>query len=229
MALVLNDEQTMLRDTARVVGRAGPGLAHALSCAMRTMPPASRAISEELRRNGLHRHTDRRGRLAGSGWPCRCWIVLEEIGRNLPSILFCATAVAAVEALKERHRRCAPGSASLAGDTRHSCARDRRGRQATADPVVMKAERSGNGFRLSGKKQFVTHGHIADLIIVAARTAGSADDTNGIGPLRGRQGRRGPHRAEGRTPRGFEHRGTAGVRRRRGRRRCRDRRSRCRA
>ena len=25
--------------------------------------------------------------------------------------------------------------------------------------AVMKAERSGNGFRLSGKKQFVTHGH----------------------------------------------------------------------
>jgi alkylation response protein AidB-like acyl-CoA dehydrogenase len=44
----------------------------------------------------------------------------------------------------------------------------------------MKAERSGNGFKLTGAKQFVTHGHVADIIIVAARTAGAPDDANGI-------------------------------------------------
>ena len=34
----------------------------------------------------------------------------------------------------------------------------------------MKAERSGNGFRLSGRKQFVVQGASADLIVVAARS-----------------------------------------------------------
>jgi alkylation response protein AidB-like acyl-CoA dehydrogenase len=34
----------------------------------------------------------------------------------------------------------------------------------------MKAERAGNGFRLTGAKQFVAHGHVADLLLVAAAT-----------------------------------------------------------
>ena len=42
------------------------------------------------------------------------------------------------------------------------------------------AERSGNGFKLSGKKQFVVHGHVADMLIVSARTAGAAGEENGI-------------------------------------------------
>jgi alkylation response protein AidB-like acyl-CoA dehydrogenase len=44
----------------------------------------------------------------------------------------------------------------------------------------MAAERSGNGFRLSGVKQFVAHGNVADVIVVAARTAGTPDDADGI-------------------------------------------------
>ncbi|HET9511556.1 MAG TPA: acyl-CoA dehydrogenase, partial [Sphingomonas sp.] len=46
--------------------------------------------------------------------------------------------------------------------------------------IAMQAERAGNGFRLTGRKQFVTHGHVADLLIVAARTAGAADEDDGI-------------------------------------------------
>ena len=34
----------------------------------------------------------------------------------------------------------------------------------------MRAERSGNGFRLSGRKQFVVHGASADVTLVAARS-----------------------------------------------------------
>jgi alkylation response protein AidB-like acyl-CoA dehydrogenase len=44
----------------------------------------------------------------------------------------------------------------------------------------MTAERAGNGFRLNGAKQFVAHGHVADLLIVAARTAGSAEEADGV-------------------------------------------------
>jgi alkylation response protein AidB-like acyl-CoA dehydrogenase len=108
-------------------------------------------------------------------------IVLEEIGRNLTPSPFLTTAVAAVEALKgagadvrgEWFPRIASGDAiiGLAIDegTKHRPA-------ATA----LVAERSGNGFKLSGKKQFVVHGHVADMLLVSARTAGSAGEESGI-------------------------------------------------
>jgi alkylation response protein AidB-like acyl-CoA dehydrogenase len=44
----------------------------------------------------------------------------------------------------------------------------------------MQAVRSGNGFKLSGDKGFVVDGHTADLLIVAARTAGAAGEQNGL-------------------------------------------------
>ena len=42
------------------------------------------------------------------------------------------------------------------------------------------AKRSGNGFALSGAKQFVVHGQSADVILVAARTAGAPGETQGV-------------------------------------------------
>ena len=48
------------------------------------------------------------------------------------------------------------------------------------EAIAMEAKRSGNGFSLNGKKQFVIHGASADMIIVAARTAGSAGDKDGL-------------------------------------------------
>ncbi len=44
----------------------------------------------------------------------------------------------------------------------------------------MTATRAGNGFKLSGAKTFVIDGHVAKLLIVAARTSGKAGDTNGL-------------------------------------------------
>src|SRR3546814_2344270 len=38
--------------------------------------------------------------------------------------------------------------------------------------IATTATRSGNGFRLDGKKSFVLHGHVADMSIVAAKTDG---------------------------------------------------------
>jgi alkylation response protein AidB-like acyl-CoA dehydrogenase len=40
--------------------------------------------------------------------------------------------------------------------------------------------RSGNGFKLDGAKALVIDGHVADLLIVAARTAGAAGESGGI-------------------------------------------------
>src|SRR5690606_2969546 len=46
--------------------------------------------------------------------------------------------------------------------------------------VALKAERTGNGFRLTGTKRLVAHGHVADLLVVAARTAGAPGEEEGI-------------------------------------------------
>lgn len=105
-------------------------------------------------------------------------VVLEEIGRNLSPSPFLATAVAAVEALKgtAHAARWFPGI--LAGETVTALAIDEAAKHR--DTIGLQAKRSGNGFKLTGKKQFVTHGHVADLLIVAARTTGNADDAKGI-------------------------------------------------
>jgi alkylation response protein AidB-like acyl-CoA dehydrogenase len=95
-------------------------------------------------------------------------IVLEEIGRNLTPSPFLTTAVAAVEALRGTalRNRWLPGI--LAGDTVAALAVD-EGRKHRPEAIAMRAERSGNGFRLVGRKQFVVHGASADFLIVAAR------------------------------------------------------------
>jgi alkylation response protein AidB-like acyl-CoA dehydrogenase len=46
--------------------------------------------------------------------------------------------------------------------------------------IGMKAEKSGADYRLSGQKTFVIDGHIADFLIVAARTGGKPGDRDGI-------------------------------------------------
>src|SRR3546814_466802 len=96
-------------------------------------------------------------------------IVLEEVGRNLTPSPFLITAVAVVEALRDtRHReRWYPGI--LAGDTVAALAID-EGSKHRPESIAMIAERSGNGFRLSGRKQFVVQGASADFFVVAAAT-----------------------------------------------------------
>ena len=106
-------------------------------------------------------------------------LVLEEIGRNLTPSPFLTTAVAAVRALESSAQadRWFPGI--LAGETVAALAVD-EGKHHDPKGVALEAKRSGNGFALSGAKQFVVHGKAADVILVAARTAGSPGETDGI-------------------------------------------------
>jgi alkylation response protein AidB-like acyl-CoA dehydrogenase len=46
--------------------------------------------------------------------------------------------------------------------------------------VATRAESNGQGFRLSGRKTFVLDGHVADRLIVSARTSGAPGDRAGI-------------------------------------------------
>ena len=106
-------------------------------------------------------------------------VVLEEVGRNLTPSPFLTTALVAVRALEgsAQAERWFPGIA--AGDTVAALAID-EGKGHDPSRITMAARRSGNGFSLSGNKQFVVHGASADLIIVAARTAGAPGETDGL-------------------------------------------------
>ncbi|HXW85628.1 MAG TPA: acyl-CoA dehydrogenase, partial [Candidatus Binataceae bacterium] len=46
--------------------------------------------------------------------------------------------------------------------------------------IAVTASRSGAGYTISGSKTFVLDGHVADLLVVAARTSGDSTDTRGI-------------------------------------------------
>ena len=109
-------------------------------------------------------------------------ILMEEIGRTLMPSPFLATSVLAASALarggseaqKSQYLpKISDGSllAALAID---------EGTKHRPLQTNMQAVRSGNGFRLNGGKAFVVDGHTADLLIVAARTAGSAGEKNGL-------------------------------------------------
>ena len=177
----LTDDQKMLRDTAR------------------TFIADEGSISKQLRHlrdtgctdgfgHGLWKQFAELGltgicipeRAGGMGMgAAEAGLVLEEIGRNLTPSPFLTTAVASVRALEgsAQAERWFPGI--VAGDTVAALAID-EGKRHDPNGITMRAEKAGNGFTLSGAKQFVVHGASADLIIVAARTAGSAGEAAGL-------------------------------------------------
>ncbi len=108
-------------------------------------------------------------------------IVLEEIGRNLTPSPFLTSSVLAATALKhgsdDMRGRYLPGLVS--GDSVFAVAID-EGPKHRPERIKTRAEKSGNGFKLSGQKDFVIHGASSDMIVVAARTSGSDDDNDGI-------------------------------------------------
>ena len=183
MALVLNEEQSMLRDSARgLIGDKAP-VSHLRQ--LRDSKDAS-GFSRDLWRSFAEMEFS--GLLVpdefgGSGLGCvEAGVVMEEIGRTLMPSPFLSTAVLAASALsrggsaaqKSEHLpRIADGSllAAFAID---------EGAKHRPLQTKMQAVRSGNGFKLNGAKAFVVDGHTADLLIVAARTAGAAGERDGL-------------------------------------------------
>ncbi len=108
-------------------------------------------------------------------------VVMEEIGRTLLPSPFLSTAVLGVSALKaaseDRQEELIPRI--VAGELITALAVD-EGAKHAPHRTAMTAERSGNGFRLDGAKGFVVDGHVADRLIVAARTAGAPGERDGL-------------------------------------------------
>jgi alkylation response protein AidB-like acyl-CoA dehydrogenase len=183
MALVLNEEQSMLRDSARGLISDKAPVSHLRQ--LRDSKDAT-GFSRDLWRSfaemgfsGLLVPDE----FGGSGLGCvEAGVVMEEIGRTLMPSPFLSTAVLAASALsrggsaaqKSEHLpRVVDGSllAALAVD---------EGVKHRPLQTKMQAVRSGNGFKLNGAKAFVVDGHTADLLIVAARTAGAAGERDGL-------------------------------------------------
>ncbi|WP_420967421.1 acyl-CoA dehydrogenase family protein [Bradyrhizobium sp. B120] len=183
MALVLTEEQSMLRDSTRGLISDKAPVAH-----LRALRDSkdSTGFSRELWKTFAEMGFSGLlvpDQFGGSGLGCvEAGIVMEEIGRTLMPSPFLATSVLAASALsrggseaqKAQHLpKIADGSllAALAVD---------EGAKHRPLQTKLQATRSGNGFKLSGDKAFVVDGHTADLLVVAARTAGSGGDRNGL-------------------------------------------------
>lgn len=182
MALVLTEEQSMLRDSARGLisdkapvshlrqlrdSRDATGFSRELWKSFAEMGFAGLLVPEEF---------------GGSGLGCvEAGVVMEEIGRTLMPSPFLSTAVLAASAISRggsaQKARHLPKISS--GDLLAALAVD-EGPKHRPLRTSMQAVRSGNGFRLSGAKALVVDGHVADLLIVAARTAGSAGERDGL-------------------------------------------------
>jgi alkylation response protein AidB-like acyl-CoA dehydrogenase len=183
MALVLTEEQSMLRDSARGLISDKAPVSHLRS--LRDNKDAtgfSRDLWKAFAEMGFS------GLLVpenfgGSGLGCvEAGVVMEEIGRTLMPSPFLSTAVLAASALsrggseaqKAAHLpKIADGSllAALAVD---------EGAKHRPLQINLQAVRSGNGFKLSGAKALVVDGHTANLLIVASRTGGAAGERSGL-------------------------------------------------
>lgn len=183
MALVLNDEQRMIKDTAdEFFAEQAPvaelrrlrdtqdadGFSRALWVKMAELGFAGILIPEEYGGTGL-------GMVAAG-------LVQEAIGRNLSPSPFLSTSVLAATALLKggsdaQKQELLPKIA--AAELVMALAADEHPRHQPHN-VTTRAEKSGNGYKLTGAKTFVLDGHVADRLIVAARTSGGARDKQGI-------------------------------------------------
>lgn len=182
MPLYLNDDQAMLRDSAREFLKSEAPVSH------------MRKLRDEGCKDGFrHALWKQFGEMGFTGiligeddgglglGHVEAGVVLEEIGRNLSPSPFLSTAVAGVSALNHggQHLKDKYFPGILAGETILALAIDEHAKHRPAQ-IATKAEKSGNGFKLTGKKQFVVQGASADALIVAARTAGAPGETDGI-------------------------------------------------
>lgn len=183
MALVLNDDQTMIRDSAEGFFRdAAPPAAFRKLRDARDATGFDRGLWKQMAEMGFagvlvpEAHGG-----AGLGYVA-AGLIQEAAGRNLSLSPLLSTAILAASALvaagtEEQQAKYLPQIAT--GERLFALAADEKPRHAPHH-VATRAQPSGNGFKLSGAKTFVLDGHVADTFIVAARTGGDDGDPAGI-------------------------------------------------
>jgi len=171
--LILTDEQTMLKEAADGFlaerapvahlrklrdSRDPDGVSRALWAAFGEMGFAGVIVPEADGGSGLG--------------AVEAGVIAESLGRTLTPSPFLGSSVLAATVLKtgsEAQTAWLPRIA--AGEAIVALAVDEGPKHAPAR-IALSAERQGNGFVLNGAKGFVLDGHVADALIVAARTDG---------------------------------------------------------
>jgi len=108
--------------------------------------------------------------------------VMEAAGRSLAATPLLATALIGASALTlagTAAQQIAHLPPLAQGQRLMALALEERAHHAPL-AIAMSAKRSGAGFRLDGEKRFVLDGHIANFLIVAARSAGVPGERHGI-------------------------------------------------
>ena len=182
MPLFLDDEQTMLQDTARGFLEDAAPVSHLR--ALRDSKDATGfsrdlwARYAEMGFTGILVSEDDGGLGLGA---VEAGIVLEQMGRNLTPSPFLSTSVGAAVALKLASATLKDRylGAIVEGSVTAALAFD-EGSRHRPERIALAADRRGNGFALTGEKRMVVGAHVADLLIVAARTAGAPGETAGL-------------------------------------------------
>src|SRR5208282_1192846 len=183
MALVLNDEQTMLRDNARGFLAKNAPVAHLRALRdKRDADGFSRALWKnfvEMGWAGILVPQDYGGLGLGH---VEAGVVMEELGRTLTPSPFLSTAVLAATAIARAgtdQQKKKYLSQMVAGELIATLAVDETAKHHP-EKIALPASRGGSCFKLNGAKTFVLDGHVANLLIVAARTTGTVGDTAGL-------------------------------------------------
>lgn len=181
MALVLNEEQQMLQDSAKtfIQESSPPGVFRELRDSGQEWSPELWAGMVEMGWTGITIPEDFGGLdfgYVGAG------LVLEECARTLAasplqsSSYVCASLL---EALGTDTQKSSMLSAIVDGETVLTLAISETDRFNPA-AISLTATRDGDGFLLQGSKVHVLDGAIADTLLVVARTAGKVGDSDGL-------------------------------------------------
>ena len=183
MALVLTEEQTMLRDMAKDFFTEQVPVTNLRK--LRDEEDADgydKAVWQQIVELGFagilipEEH-------GGTGFgPMGLGIVMKEAGRTLAASPLYSTAVLGaglVMAAGSETQKAELLPKIAAGELLTALALDETTHHNPLN-TAMAAEKSSDGYTLSGEKRFVIDGHIADKLIVVARTSGKAGNTKGL-------------------------------------------------
>ncbi|MBT4161602.1 MAG: acyl-CoA dehydrogenase [Gammaproteobacteria bacterium] len=183
MPLVLNEDQNMLKDSAKSF------------CTDNTPITQLRRLRDDKDDAGFDRDTWQQ--MVELGWTgitvpedfgglgfgyMGLGVVMEECGRTLTASPLFATAVLGTSAIvhggtqenkTELLGQIVAGELLLALALEETPHHNPYGSETTA-------EKSGDNYKVTGSKKFVLDGHIADKIIVVARSTGNAGDRDGL-------------------------------------------------
>ena len=183
MSMILNEEQNMLKDSAKDF------------CTTKTPITQLRKLRDEANPDGFDRATW--AEMVGYGWSAIPWaeehgglafgykglgVVTEETGRTLTSSpLFASVWVAGtiVNIGGSDAQKAEVLSKLAAGELLMALALEESHRHSPYQ-VASTAQPDGDGYVLNGSKTFVLDGHVADKLIVVARTSGDTNARAGI-------------------------------------------------